>query len=124
MKIFFDGGCRPNPGTIEVAVVAGGVVYHEADLGHGGSNDAEWLAAIHALTIARRLGGRDIVLLGDSTTVVEQASGRAPCRTAALAAHHASFEALRGNFDRVRIRYIKRTQNLAGIVMAKRHSGR
>ena len=23
-KIFFDGGCRPNPGPIEVAVVAGG----------------------------------------------------------------------------------------------------
>lgn len=67
---------------------------------------------------------RDVELFGDSTTVVEQASGRARCRTAALSAHHAGVEALRGGFDRVRIRHIKRTQNLAGIFLAKLHSGR
>jgi ribonuclease HI len=25
VKIYFDGGCRPNPGNIETAVVAAGI---------------------------------------------------------------------------------------------------
>ena len=124
MKIFFDGGCRPNPGTIEVAVVALGVTYHEPCAGFGSNNDAEWLALIHALTIAGRLGARDLELLGDSALVVDQANGTTPCRSPELAAHRDSFMALRPAFGRIRIRRIKRSQNLAGIFMAKLHSGR
>lgn len=124
MKFFFDGGCRPNPGAIEVAVVAGGIVYHEAHLAHGSSNDAEWLACLYALAVARQIGAEDVELLGDSATIVGQANGLARCRSDALAAHLATFEALRSTFGRVRIRRIRRSQNLAGIFMAKRHSGR
>ncbi|MEG8024321.1 hypothetical protein QP162_07475 [Sphingomonas aurantiaca] len=49
IKLFFDGGCRPNPGKIEGAVVRKGVVHYRHDLGEGDNSDAEWLAAIHAL---------------------------------------------------------------------------
>lgn len=48
IKIFFDGGCRPNPGRIETAVVARGITYYRRDCGVGSNNDAEWLALIHA----------------------------------------------------------------------------
>ena len=122
LKIFFDGGCRPNPGPIEVAVVAVGVVFHERNIGHGSNDEAEWLALIHALKIAGRHGAKDVQLLGDAAAVIAQANG-ARCRSATRP-YQARFEALCCSFDRVRVRHIKRTQNLAGIFMAKRHSGR
>lgn len=120
-KLFFDGGCRPNPGPIECAVVHKGVPYYQHDYGHGTNSDAEWLAAIHALEVAEQNGERDIVLLGDSTLVVTQANGTARCRTAALEAHRARFAELARGFDSVRIRHISRAQNLAGIALARLH---
>ena len=120
-KLFFDGGCRPNPGPIECAVVRKGVTHYRHDLGDGSNNDAEWLAAIHALEVAAHSGDRDITLLGDSTLVVTQANGTARCRSPELEAHRARFAALASDFDRLRIRHIGRTQNLAGIALAKLH---
>ena len=120
-KLFFDGGCRPNPGPIECAVVRKGVTHYRHDLGEGTNNDAEWLAAIHALEIAELEGDRDITLLGDSTLVVTQASGKARCRSAGLEVHRNRFAELAERFDRVRIRHIGRAQNLAGIALARLH---
>jgi ribonuclease HI len=120
-KLFFDGGCRPNPGPIECAVVRKGVTHYRHDLGEGTNSDAEWLAAIHALEIAHLEGDRDITLLGDSTLVVTQASGKARCRSADLEVHRSRFAALAERFDRVRIRHIGRAQNLAGIALARLH---
>jgi ribonuclease HI len=120
-KLFFDGGCRPNPGAIECSVVHKGVTYYQHDYGHGTNSDAEWLAAIHALEVAEQNGERDIVLLGDSTLVVTQANGTARCRTAALEAHRARFAELARGFDSIRIRHIGRAQNLAGIALARLH---
>ena len=121
IKLFFDGGCRPNPGKIEGAVVRKGVVHYRHDLGEGDNSDAEWLAAIHALEIAADHGDRDVVLLGDSTLVVTQANGRAPCRSATLGEHRTRFAELTLGFDRVRLRHIGRAQNLAGIALARLH---
>ena len=120
-KLFFDGGCRPNPGPIECAVVRKGVTHYRHDLGEGTNSDAEWLAAIHALEIAHLEGDRDITLLGDSTLVVTQASGKARCRSADLEVHRNRFAELAERFDRVRIRHIGRAQNLAGIALARLH---
>ena len=120
-KLFFDGGSRPNPGPIECAVVRKGVTHYRHDLGEGTNSDAEWLAAIHALEIAQLEGDRDITLLGDSTLVVTQASGKARCRSADLEVHRSRFAALAERFDRVRIRHIGRAQNLAGIALARLH---
>lgn len=124
MKIYFDGGCRPNPGRMEVAVVAAGISYFEPDVGFGSNNDAEWLAAIHALHVARALDITHLKLIGDSALVVDQVNGVSPCRTPELARHFATFDVLRARFVQVQARRISRTQNLAGIFLAKRHSGR
>ncbi|BCA61191.1 hypothetical protein HMP09_0425 [Sphingomonas sp. HMP9] len=120
-KLFFDGGCRPNPGPIECAVVRKGITYYRHDLGDGTNSDAEWLAAIHALEVASQNGDRDVTLVGDSTLVVTQANGTARCRSAVLEAHRVSFAEMALRFNRVRIRHIGRTQNLAGIALAKLH---
>lgn len=116
MKIFFDGGCRPNPGAMQAAIVARGVVFHVASLGHGTSEQAEWLALLHGLSVAEKMDIRDIVLLGDAAGVIAQANGTAKCRNDACLEQ---FQKQAATFDRVRVRYIRRNQNLAGIALGK-----
>jgi ribonuclease HI len=117
LKLFFDGGCRPNPGAMESAVVARGVTYYQRDIGHGDNSEAEWHAAIHALGVARMLGADNVILVGDSALVVGQAAGSARCRSAVLGAHLATFTELAVTFTRVRMRRVGRHQNLAGIAL-------
>ncbi|ATY33733.1 ribonuclease HI [Sphingomonas psychrotolerans] len=118
LKIFFDGGCRPNPGAIEIAVVAGGRTTILRDLGNGTSSDAEWLALIQALTIARSLDAADFVLIGDTADVVAKANGTVKCRGVDIR-HLERFRALASAAGRPRVRHIKRSQNLAGIALAR-----
>ncbi len=119
LKIYFDGGCRPNPGQMETAVVARGITYYRPDCGYGTNNDAEWLALIHATEVALSIGATNVVMLGDSAVVVGQANRVAKCRSPELQAHLETFQTLAGNFESIRIRKIPRTQNLAGIALAK-----
>jgi ribonuclease HI len=119
LKIYFDGGCRPNPGQMETAVVARGITTYQPNCGYGTNNDAEWIALIHAAEVATAMGARDIILLGDSAVVIGQASGVAKCRSAEFRTHLARFQSQTGNFDRIRIRRISRSQNLAGIALEK-----
>ena len=114
-KVYFDGGCRPNPGPIEVAAVLKGIVHLRNDLGGGSSGDAEWCALLHALEVALAAGERDVILLGDSASVIDQAGGKARMRGSPN--DQARFAELIGGFDRVRFRRIKRNQNLAGIAL-------
>ena len=120
VKIYFDGGCRPNPGAMEIAVVVRGQAHVRRDLGHGTSMDAEWLALIHALRVAQSLGESDFVLMGDAAAVVGQANGTVKCRGASVR-HLEAFRALAAGAGPVRIRYIKRSQNLAGVALARLH---
>ena len=121
LKIFFDGGCRPNPGMMEIAVVAGGRSWITRDLDHGTSADAEWLALIEAVRIARSLDEPECVFVGDSAMVVAQANGAAKCRSANLQRHLETFRQLAAAGPPLRVQYIKRSQNLAGIALAKTH---
>lgn len=118
MKIFFDGGCRPNPGAMEIAVVARGKTTIRHDLGHGTRADAEWLALIEALRIAQSLD-TNCILLGDALDIIAQANGTLKARGANLR-HLEAFRALAAA-NPPRIRHIKRTQNLAGIALARLH---
>lgn len=95
-----------------------GVTHHFPDLGYGTNNDAEWLALIAALEVAQQLGADDFVLLGDAATVINQANGEWKCRSPALQAHLARFEAT-GGVRPAGIRKVARSQNLAGIALAR-----
>ena len=119
-KVFFDGGCRPNPGHMEAMVVARGVANLFEDLGHGTSNDAEWLALIRALSLAQTLELPEFELVGDALGVIRQANA-ALQSDGEVDGHAATFRALAAAGPPPRIRWIKREQNLAGIALAARH---
>jgi ribonuclease HI len=121
LRIFFDGGCRPNPGVMEIAAVARGVTYKCADLGAGDSEQSEWLALLHAVRIAITLGADDVELMGDSRSVINQATGASKCRDARLQRHLADYRAAVSAIPRVRLRHVPRSKNLAGIALAKGH---
>lgn len=123
LKLYFDGGCQPNPGEMEVAVVARGVTHYRPRLGHGTNNEAEWIALLFALEIAKQLGETDIVIVGDADLVVNQAKGLWKCRSPDLQEHLTAFNLLSPDFSRIRIRSVRRSQNLAGIALAKQHAG-
>ncbi len=96
-----------------------GTAHLDSPLGEGSSGDAEWLALLHALEVAIAAGERDVILLGDSASVIDQAKGVARRRIAPEA--EARFRALAACFDRLRFRRIKRTHNLAGIALEQVH---
>ena len=120
VKVFFDGGCRPNPGPIEAAVVIRGTAHVFDDLGTGSNRDAEWLALLRALELAQAQDLREVELIGDAIEIVRQAD--AALRTGRAApGHAATFLALAAKAPPARVRWIKRAQNLAGIALAARH---
>lgn len=121
LRIFFDGGCRPNPGMIEVAAVARGNLYLRTGLGIGGNEEAEWRALLHAVEIARSLGADDVELVGDSRSVINQANGTAKCRAVEMRPHLEAYRAAAAAIPHVRLRHVLRAKNLAGIALAKRH---
>jgi len=120
IKVYFDGGCRPNPGRMELAVVLRGQAHIEPDAGLGTSQDAEWLALIEAARMVRRLAIADFVLLGDALSVIGPATGAVKCRPQAIA-HLRVLQELLPHGQLSNIRYVKRTQNLAGIALASLH---
>jgi ribonuclease HI len=92
-----------------------GAAHVDGDLGEGSSGTAEWLALLHALDVTQAAGERDVTLLGDSASVIDQAKGIA--RRRLDPEDEARFLSLLACFERVRFRRIKRNQNLAGIVL-------
>lgn len=120
-KLYFDGGCRPNPGEMEAAVVVNGKLHHRAGLGRGSSEEAEWLALLRALELAGELGLRDIILLGDAAGVIAQANGASKCRN--FPHHQARFSEAAAGFASVRLRHVSRMQNLAGIALERKKQG-
>lgn len=119
-KVYFDGGCRPNPGPIEAAVVLRGEVHIHDNMGRGSNSDAEWLALICAVRLARSLDLSNVTLLGDAAEIILHANDA--LRTGkARSVHAAEFLALAAGVTGLRVRWIKRAQNLAGIALAARH---
>jgi ribonuclease HI len=119
VKIFFDGGWRPATG-METAVVVRGRDYVRQGLGPGSAMDAEWLALLHAVELAGELGLHDTVFLGDSLAIVGQANGAVRCPSD-HAHHRQTLAALQSRSGKLRIRHVKRSQNLAGVALARLH---
>jgi ribonuclease HI len=121
VKVYFDGGCRPAPSGMETAVVVKGRTYLQRDLGSGSSLEAEWLALIRALEIARELGLSNVVFIGDALAVILPAIGAVKCRGSSVQ-YLEKLNGMSTSSARLNIRYIKRTQNLAGIALARLHA--
>jgi ribonuclease HI len=119
VKLFFDGGWRPATG-METAVVVHGRDYVRQGLGPGSAMDAEWLALLQAVELAAQLGLHEAVFCGDSLAVVGQANGIVRCPSDHIR-HRQALAALLQRLGTPRIRHVKRSQNLAGIALARLH---
>jgi ribonuclease HI len=108
---------------METAIVIAGVARIRAGLAVGGSSEAEWLALIHAAEAAIEHKLDDVVFVGDSLLVINQAKGLWKCRAPVFQAHRAQFQALAERLSHVRLRHIPRSHNLAGIALQRRHHG-
>ena len=77
IQIYFDGGCKPNPGQMEICIVIIGDGHPQPmtvfDLGYGTNNIAEWSALLWAATIAKERGYTGVDFIGDNITVLNQA---------------------------------------------------
>ena len=108
---------------METAVVIRGHSYIRTGLAAGDSNEAEWLALIHAAEIAIDLALNDVVFVGDSSLVINQARGTWKCRSSAFMICQAQFRALEQRLPQISLRHVPRSKNLAGIALQRRYTG-
>jgi ribonuclease HI len=117
LAVFFDGGCKSNPGDLAVAAVAcspdGRVLVKSArPAGQGSSNVAEYRALAHAICVARLLGARRPLFASDSALVVQQINGFWAMRgNEALKYEHARCASGLMEFQRWMLKHIPREQN-------------
>src|SRR5579862_6938284 len=76
----FDGGSRGNPGEAGIGVVIRSgdgtpLVAFGKYIGRATNNVAEYMALIHALKEAERLGARKLIVRGDSELIIRQMRG-------------------------------------------------
>jgi ribonuclease HI len=102
-------------------VVNRGQAHFRDDLGSGDNNQAEWLALLFAVELAAAQQASDVLFVGDSYLIVQQASGAWPCRSVQLQPFLATFRQAATVFPRVRLRHVPRSKNLAGIALARRN---
>lgn len=116
MKLFFDGGCKPNPGKMECAVVSedGSIKTHQP-LHHGTNNEAEWIGFLLAVEIARPFKDEPVEILGDSKLVISQAQGLWKVNVPALATFRDEFLIMQKDFKSLKLTHVRRHLNLAGI---------
>ena len=119
LTVWFDGGCRPSPGPMETAVVLRGKTHIRTELGEGDNNLAEWLALLHAVDLAAAVGADDVLFVGDSVMVVEQALGRQRCRDERLRMCRDAFLAATAGIGRLHLKSVRRSKNLAGIALER-----
>lgn len=118
MKIYFDGGCKPNPGKMEVAIVVvhddGQMDRHHEKLDQGTNNVAEWASFLWALGTALELGDtQNITILGDSQNVCKAAAGIWKVSAEHLKPYKRECDRMMEKFHG-RIEHVGRDYNLAG----------
>lgn len=116
MKLYFDGGCQPNPGMMEAAIVSdcGTITIHHEKLGHGTNNEAEWISMIMAVTEVADRDLKGVTILGDSMLVVNQSQGTWKCNHAHLRKYLDAFKEIASGLD-IKVQHVRRNHNLAGI---------
>jgi ribonuclease HI len=105
---------------MEAMAVGRGEMHYRPDLGFGDNNEAEWLALLLAVEIARLAEAADVLFVGDSTLIIEQAAGRQRCRSPHLQSYLATYHEAVAAIPRVRLKQVPRSKNLAGIALARR----
>jgi ribonuclease HI len=116
LTLEFDGGSRGNPGPAGI-----GVVVRAADgtplvtlgrfIGRATNNVAEYRALITAMQQAQKLGGRRILIRGDSELIIKQMRGEYRVKHPDMRALYDEAQHLLHQFDEARIEHNLRHKN-------------
>ena len=120
IEIYFDGGCKPNPGMMETCIVIRDgkrqTAYEIKHLGLGTNNDAEWAGLVWAVLWAKSKGVKACVIKGDSKMVVNQALGFWKINKELHVSLYKYFKQISQGID-FSIVHVRRESNLAGIYL-------
>lgn len=113
----FDGGSRGNPGpagfgcVVRAADDGTAVATHGRFIGNATNNVAEYKGLIFGLEKAAELGGREVLVRGDSQLVIKQMLGQYRVKNEGLKPLFAEAKAAADKFDRVLYEHKLRDQN-------------
>lgn len=122
--VYIDGSAFPNPGKMCI----GGIAHAPDGSAHrfsqalaetGCNNEAEALAAVHALQWLHAQQARVVLLHTDSSILAEQLGRPSPKRIERLAAIYDQARALVPLFDDVRVQWIPRHRNMVADALAR-----
>lgn len=114
-RIHFDGGCKRGRMSVCVVVLHEGVAVVSAGMiGRGDSFDAEWLALLNAMEVARALPSTRVRLSSDNLSVAEMVSDARAAKAGRSLRYRAAFERAACGFADVRCEWVQRRLNLAG----------
>lgn len=131
LEVYSDGASRSNPGF----AAAGISIYREGELiyktgiylGKVSNNQAEYMALINALEIAK-LHGKEAKCYSDSELMVSQLKGLYKLKNIALIELHKKVKELEKNFEKIEYTHvlrehpkIKEVDRLANMVLDDRH---
>lgn len=112
---WFDGACSPNPGLrgIGALLVAPDGTEHTVSqaVGRGTNNEAEYLALVALLELARSLGVTHLQVKGDSQCVIYQSLGVWGVNQDTLRPLHRRVQALRREFESLTLTWVRREEN-------------
>jgi ribonuclease HI len=111
-----DGAARGNPGPAGIGLVLetpdGRVLERRArGIGWATNNVAEYTALIEGLELAESKGIKDLVVLSDSTLLVEQMRGSFKVKSPRLRLLHAQARELTSKFRSVGFQFVPRAEN-------------
>jgi len=113
--LFFDGGCRGNPGPMAIGAVLleNGKKVKEIskNIGIGTNNIAEWKALIEGLKLAIAHDCKELEVRGDSQLIIRQISGKYKVKNENLIPLFNEALKLCGNFNKIDFKWIKRDEN-------------
>lgn len=122
--VYIDGSAIPNPGHIRIGGIAyapdGGSSHFSLPSNRTGcNNEAEALAAIHALQWLHAQQVRQLVLYTDNSILAEQMSLPHPKPIARLLPLYEQARGLSRLFDSVQVRWIPRHKNAIADALAR-----
>ena len=121
---YIDGSALPNPGRMRIGGVAyapdGHSSYFSQPLGRSGcNNEAEALAAIHALQWLHARQVQQLLLYTDNSILAEQMSLPTPKRIERLFPIYEQARALLRSFKHVQVQWIPRHKNTIADALAR-----
>ncbi|NJD52115.1 MAG: ribonuclease HI family protein [Candidatus Methanoperedens sp.] len=113
--LFFDGGCRGNPGPMAIGAVLldNGKKVGEIskNIGIGTNNIAEWKALIEGLKLAHDHECKELEVRGDSQLIIRQISGRYQVKSDNLIPLFNEARKLCNTFKKINFKWVKRDEN-------------